>query len=75
VIEQEVIASNCTRGRSGWISEKFSEGLERHWNRLSRETLESQLPEVFKKRVDMAPRDRVSGNGLTVGLDDLRGLF
>ena len=34
--------------------------------------------EVFKKYVDMAPRDVVSrhgGGGLVVGLDDLRDLF
>ena len=34
--------------------------------------------EVFKKYVDMAPRDVVSrhgGGGLLVGLDDLRDLF
>jgi len=34
--------------------------------------------EVFNKRVDVALRDMVSGHGgvwLTVGLDDLSGLF
>lgn len=38
----------------------------------------SQALEVFKKRVDLALRDRVSrrsGDGLAYGLDDLGCLF
>ena len=40
--------------------------------------MESLSLEVFKKRVDVALRDVVSGHGedgLMVGLDDLRSLF
>ena len=40
--------------------------------------MESLFLEVFKKCVDVALRDMVSGHGgdgLTVELDDLRGLF
>ena len=40
--------------------------------------MESPSLEVFKSRVDVALRDVGSGRGgggLTVGLDDLRGLF
>ena len=40
--------------------------------------MESPSLEVFKKHVDVAFRDMVSGHGgdrLTSGLDDVRGLF
>jgi len=40
--------------------------------------VESPSLEVFRKHVDVALREMVSGHGgdgLTAGLDDLRGLF
>ena len=43
-----------------------------------REVVESPSLEVFQSRVDVAPRDVVSGHGgvgLTVRLRDLRDLF
>ena len=48
-----------------------------HWNRLPREVGKLLSLEIFKKGVDVALRDTVSGHGgggLTVGLGDLRGL-
>jgi len=54
----------------------FTERVVRHWNRLPTEVAESPYLEVLKKHVDIAVQDsRHGGVGLTVGLDDLRGLF
>ena len=56
----------------------FSERVATHWNRRPKEVGESLSQEVFKKRQNVAVRDMVcghAGNVLTVGLDELRGLF
>jgi len=55
-----------------------SEKVLRHWHRLPREMVVSPSLEVLKNGEDVALRHVVSGHsgdGLTVGLDDLRGLF
>ena len=52
--------------------------MVRQWHRLPRKVVESPPLEVFTNRVDVALRDMVSGHGgdgLTVGLRDLSGLF
>ena len=41
----------------------FSEAVLGRWHRLPREVLESPSLEVFKNRVDVAPRNMVSGVG------------
>jgi len=57
----------------------FIKRVFKHWNRLPREVVESPSLDVFKRRVDMAVRDMVSGGlvsvRLTAGFGDLRGLF
>ena len=56
----------------------LSERVIMHWHRLPRQLVGSLSLEVFKSCGDVALKDLVSGhggNGLVVGLDDLRGLF
>jgi len=55
------MASGCTRGGFDWILEKniFTERVLKHWNRLSREVMESPSLEVFKRHVAVALRDTV----------------
>lgn len=64
------------RENSGWILEFFffSERVVRYLNRLHKEMVESPSLDLFKKRVDVALSDTVSGHegdGLAVGLDNL----
>lgn len=57
------------------INDKFcTEKVFQPWHRLPGAVLESPPLEVFRKGVDVAPGDRVSGGGM-VGLGDLRELF
>ena len=42
----------------------FSEKAVRQWHGLPREEVESLLLEVFKKRVDVAQKNKISGHGV-----------
>jgi len=56
----------------------FSGRPMRHWHRMPRAVVESLSLEALEKYGDVALRDIVSGHGgdgLILGLDDLRGLF
>jgi len=59
----------------GVVSNQLFASREHSWNKLPMEALSLKM---FKKCVDVALRDMVSGHdgdGLTAGLDDLRSLF
>jgi len=56
----------------------FSESMVKYWNGLPRVVAESPSLEVFKKSVDVALRNTVTGhggNGLMIGLGDVSHLF
>ena len=61
----------------GLIEKETTEKFSLNWNRLPREVVQSPSLEGFKKCVDVALRDMVSGHGgdeLTVELDNLSDL-
>ena len=66
-------------GDLGWILGNLSSQKVWNWNQLPGEVMESPSPEVFRKHIDVALRDVVSGpisgDGLMVELCVLTGLF
>ena len=64
MIGEEVMASSCTRGGSGWILGRISSLKE--WSgsgTAAQGVVGSPSMEVFKNHGDVAPRDVVSGHG------------
>ena len=62
----------------GHILPHWKKGSSQESSGVLREVVESLSLEVFKKHVDVALRDMVSGHGgdgLMVGLGDINGLF
>lgn len=62
------MALSCARRGSGWILRKIS--YQKVWsyrNRLPKEVIESLFLQGFKKKVDVALRDMVSGHNLVPG--------
>lgn len=49
--------------------------MARHWNKLSRNVVESLSLEACKRHLDMVLRGDYGGAGLMIGLNDLEGLF